>query len=148
MKYFIWFFFYFLFIFLLGVFDFPFPVFINIFIFFFIVILIPISLYLIFFKIKNNLFIYFICVFFAYYLFYIGTSIITEKYLDMKITEFAQEEYQYELLTPEQKSMIDYQIGDGGRKTFFLYFGWIPPIILSLISCMFVKIIKFLYKKT
>ena len=80
----------------------------------------------------------------AFYVFYIGYFILSDKILDMRIKVFAPEEYQYENLTPEQKSMVDHQIGDGGRNIFFLYFAWIVPLILALFSYLGVRIIKFL----
>jgi hypothetical protein len=90
---------------------------------------------------------FFLCIFIVSYFSYVGTFILSEIALDMKISEFASGEYQPENLTSEQNDMIAYQIGDGGRKVFHFYFGWLPPLIWAFLSYMIAKIIKILFRK-
>jgi uncharacterized membrane protein SpoIIM required for sporulation len=105
------------------------------------------SIYFAFFRKKGIVIGFFLCVFVVSYFSYVGTFILSEIALDMRIKEFASEEYQPKNLTPEQNNMIAYQIGDGGRKIFHLYFGWFPPLIWAFLSYMIAKIVEMLFKK-
>lgn len=84
---------------------------------------------------------------FAIYLFFVGSSLIEDAYLNYKVNSFKEidETYQYEKLNVQEKYYNERLINDSSRN-LSVVFGFVISIIISLVYFIIAHFIKFIVK--